>query len=64
MTEHEQLVELCVGLGSPPAQAEVMARQLAKRAEQLALERGISRVDALRHLLELVVKARTGEDGS
>lgn len=66
MTEHEQLVQLCVGLGSPQAQAEIMAKQLAKRADQLAATRGISRVEAIRHLLEVLVKGRMGEvpDGS
>ncbi|PTY08608.1 hypothetical protein DB347_03260 [Opitutaceae bacterium EW11] len=66
MTEHEQLVQLCVGLGSPQAQAEIMAKQLAKRVDQLAATRGISRVEAMRHLLEVLVKGRMGEgpDGS
>jgi len=38
-----------------------MARQLAKRADQLATERGITRTEAMRHLLEVVVKGRAGE---
>jgi hypothetical protein len=61
MNEHEQLVALCAKMGAAPAQAEVMAAQLAKRADQLALERGITRVEAMGHLLQLVVKGRSGE---
>lgn len=61
MTEHDQLVQLCEKLGSPRPQAEVMARQLAKRADQLAATRGIDRVQAMAQLLQLLVKGRNGE---
>lgn len=61
MTEVEQLTELCVRLGATPAQASGMATQLLKRAEQLAEQRGIERTAALAHLMELVVKGRSGE---
>jgi hypothetical protein len=61
MTEHEQLTQLCEGLGAPRAQAETMARQLAKRATQLAAERGVGREVAMARLLEAVVKGRAGE---
>jgi hypothetical protein len=61
MTEHEQLTALCERLGAPPAQAGVMAAQLLKRAEQIAVERGITREAALQSLLEVVVKGRAGE---
>ena len=61
MTEEEQLRALCERLGASPAQAATMAAQLLKRANQLALERGISREAALKHLLEVVVKGRSGE---
>jgi hypothetical protein len=61
MTEREQLTELCRRLGAPPAQAATMAAQLLKRAEQLAQERAISPADALRGLLEVLVKGRAGE---
>ncbi len=61
MSEHEQLVELCRRLGASDAQAETMARQLAKRADQLAAERSMGRTEAMRHLLEVVVKGRAGE---
>lgn len=61
MTELEQLVELCQRLGAPPAQAAAMAAQLLKRADQLAVERGLTRESALRGLLEVVIKGRAGE---
>ena len=61
MTEHEQLAQLCERLGAAPAQAATMAKQLMKRADQLALERGITREAALQGLLNVVVKGRAGE---
>jgi hypothetical protein len=61
MNELEQLTALCSRLGASPAQAATMAAQLAKRAGQLAAERGISREEALRGLLEVLVKGRAGE---
>ncbi len=60
MSELEQLTELCERLGAPRAQAETMAAQLAKRATQLAAERGIAREVAMARLLEAVVKGRAG----
>ena len=38
-----------------------MARQLLKRAEQLAVERTISREKALENLLRVLVMGRQGE---
>ncbi len=61
MSEREQLTELCVRLGSPPAQADAMAAQLLKRADQLAAERGIARTEAMKYLVELVLRGRNGE---
>ncbi len=61
MTEHEQLTRLCEQLGATRMQAETMAAQLAKRATQLAAERGIGRELAMTRLLEKVVKGRAGE---
>lgn len=61
MTEHAQLSALCAQLGADPAQAATMATQLLKRAEQIAAERGGSREDALKGLLEIVIKGRSGE---
>ena len=61
MTELEQLAKLCERLGAPPAQAATMAAQLAKRATQLAAERGETREVALARLLQLVTQGRSGE---
>ena len=60
MNEQDQLTQLCVRLGAAPAQAAVMAAQLARRADQLAAERAISREAALASLLEVVVQGRAG----
>jgi hypothetical protein len=61
MNERDQLIQLCLKLGSERAQAETMAAQLAKRADQLAAERGIDRTEAMSYLLQLLVKGRNGE---
>jgi hypothetical protein len=61
MTEREQLVALCTRLGAEGAQAATMADQLLKRCEQLVAERGWTRLQAMEHLLSLVVKGRSGE---
>ena len=61
MTEHGQLTQLCERLGASSAQAPTMAAQLLKRAEQLAVERGITREAALQGLIEVVIKGRAGE---
>ena len=61
MDEQAALTELCLRLGSSPTQADTMARQLLKRADQLAAERGLTREAALEYLLQLVVKGRNGE---
>lgn len=60
-TDLERVTEVCTRLGASPAQAATMAAQLLKRADQLATERGVSRVEALAQLLQLVVKGRSGE---
>jgi len=61
MTEDERLRALCERLGASAAQAATMAAQLQKRATQMAADRGITREAAMKHLLELVVKGRSGE---
>lgn len=61
MNELAQLAQLCARLGAPPARAEVMAAQLLKRADQLALERGRPREEMLGHLLRLLTKGSAGE---
>lgn len=61
MNEHEQLMTLCAGLGASPEQAQIMARQLAKRCDQWVAERGMTRTEAMGRLLQMVVKGRMGE---
>jgi hypothetical protein len=56
----QQLTEICMRLGAPAAQAQTMAAQLLKRAEQLAAERGTARETELARLLQLVVEGRAG----
>ena len=60
-SEFEQVKALCVKLGSAEAQADVMAKQLLKRADQVAKERSIDRVQAMEELLEVLVMGRQGE---
>jgi len=62
MNEREQLIQLCTQLGAPtPAAAATMADQLSKRCDQLVAQRGISRVEAMNYLLQLVTKGAQGE---
>ncbi len=61
MSELAQLTKLCRGLGATEAQAEAMARQLTKRADQLAAERGKTREEAMTYLLSLLVQGSQGE---
>jgi uncharacterized protein YqeY len=62
MTEREQLIQLCARLGAQtPAVAATMADQLTKRCDQLVEQRGISRMEAMGYLLQLVTKGAQGE---
>lgn len=61
MDELAQLTKLCRNLGASPEQAEAMARQLSKRADQLVAERKQTREEAMAYLLRLVVQGRSGE---
>jgi hypothetical protein len=61
MNELEQLTQLCMKLGAERVQAETMAAQLVKRADQLLAVRGISRTEAMAYLLQLVMKGRSGQ---
>lgn len=61
MTEREQLLALCGRLGASASQAAAMTDQLLKRCEQLVAERGWTRVQAMEHLLTLLVRGRNGE---
>lgn len=57
----DTLTRLCMRLGSSEAQARTMARQLLKRSEQIARERGIERVEAMEHLLSLLISGSQGQ---
>ena len=62
MTELEQVTDLLMKFGAEEAQARVMAAQLLKRADQVSEEKGVSKVEALSGLLELVKAGRSGEN--
>ena len=54
---------ICLKMGAPLEQARRMAAQLYKRSEQLAVERQITQVEALDHLLRLLISGSNGEAG-
>ena len=54
--EIEKITMICKRTGVTDEQAKLMASRLIKRADQLALEREITRVEAMSHLLGLLVK--------
>ena len=58
--EIEKITVICERLGAPPEQAATMAKQLLKRADQLAAERNIPRAQALAQLLQILVEGRQG----
>lgn len=58
--ELKQIEKLCIDLGSEPDQAQRMASQLVKRADQCVAEKGMDRVEAMKRLLEMVVMGRQG----
>ena len=58
--EVSEITCIFVNLGAPEKQAKVMASQLIKRAEQIAHERDISKVEATENLLKQVLEARLG----
>ncbi len=60
MSDVEQITVLCERLGAPREQAAIMAKQLLKRADQVAAERGITRETALAQLLQILVEGRQG----
>jgi len=59
--ENEQVAAVLQRCGAEPATARTMAAQLLKRAEQLAVERGIGRLDALQYLLQLAIQGAHGD---
>lgn len=58
-----QLERICEHLGADPQRSPQMARQLVKRAGQLARERDWSEAQALEHLLGLLLKASGSGEG-
>ncbi|TVP76915.1 MAG: hypothetical protein EA353_11320 [Puniceicoccaceae bacterium] len=58
--EVHKVAKLFEQMGASTEQARVMSSQLLKRAEQIAQERNISKVEALQSLLKQVVEARQG----
>jgi hypothetical protein len=54
MVPVEDLARALEGLGCPPGKSLEMARQLDKRAQQLATEKNKSYEAALTHLLQLM----------
>lgn len=60
MSDLEKITTLCTRLGAPPEQAATMAKQLLKRADQIALERSIPREEAMAQLLRILVEGRQG----
>lgn len=59
--EEAAIAGVFIRLGADEDRARVMARQLIKRADQIATERGIKREEALRQLLSSSVRGRQGE---
>tara|TARA_R110002111_G_scaffold243188_1_gene305188 strand:- start:691 stop:891 length:201 start_codon:yes stop_codon:yes gene_type:complete len=55
-----EVTQIFINLGAAEESAQVMASQLLKRAEQIAEERQISKVDATETLLKQVIAARQG----
>jgi hypothetical protein len=60
VSDLKKITLLCTRLGAAPDQAGTMAAQLLKRAEQISVERGITREVALAQLLEILVQGRQG----
>lgn len=58
--ETEKLSALFANLGASESAARTMAEQLLKRAEQLAKERSVSRMEALDYLLKVAIAGREG----
>ena len=61
MDEASQLAKVFENLGAPAGKARTMAGQLLRRAEQIAAERNISKIESLDRLIRLCVKGFHGE---
>lgn len=60
MSDELQLAAFCRNMGVQPPRDRLMARQLLKRADQIAAERGVEPLEALQELLSLLVSAKNG----
>ncbi len=60
MDELTKLTEYCRTLGATPQQALIMAQQLLKRADQLAMDRKQSREECMAYLLRLMTQGNAG----
>ena len=60
-TDIEKVAKLFRRLGAADGQDRTMARQLLKRARQIAEEEKISKVDAAETLLKKVIEARQSD---
>jgi len=58
--EIEDVAKLFKNLGAEEKQAEIMAKQLLKRADQLARERNSSKTEELQKLLEVSICGAQG----
>ena len=58
--ELEMLRKLFEGMGSGPQQAERLASQTLKRVDQLAIQRGFSREEAMQRMLRIIASGRSG----
>lgn len=61
MNEVQKLSKVFENLGAQSTQALTMARQVMRRADQLAEEKNISRIDSLERLMRLCVRGFQGE---
>ncbi len=59
-SEISKVSQIFVNLGAPKQNAEVMAKQLVKRAEQVAEENKTSKIKELQKLLEISVLGAQG----
>jgi hypothetical protein len=57
VNDEDQLTAFCSRLGAKPPQDRLMARKLLERAGQMARDRDMDELQALQHLLTLLVKA-------
>ncbi len=58
--ETEKIASVFENLGAQKPQAKIMAAQLLKRADQMAKERNIPRLEALNYLLQVTIAGRDG----